>query len=81
MVFGFRNGTHFLKISDVLKAMSHLSHIALIAKKLGLSFGEEDIGIMLKLLESGVTPGNLVKILEEIKEEIKNHNASIKYME
>jgi hypothetical protein len=77
----FVDRENLLKNSDISKTMSHLSHIALIAKKLGLSFGEEDIGIMLKLLEGGVTPDNLVKILEEVKEAIKNYNVSTKYME
>lgn len=71
----------FFKNLGISKAMSHLAHLALIAKKLGLSFGEEDIRIMLKLLENGVTPDNLIKILQEVKEEIKNYNMSVKYTE
>lgn len=56
--------------------MPYLKHTALIAKKLGLNFGEEDIEVMLRLLENGVTPDNLVMMLEDIKKEAENRNAA-----
>lgn len=41
-----------------------------IARKFGLNFNENSIDSMIKLLEAGMTPDNLVQMLQEIKTEI-----------
>lgn len=43
-----------------------------IAKKLGLNFTESNISLMCKLLEEGMSPDNLVKLLEDVKTEISS---------
>lgn len=41
-----------------------------IAGELGLDFNEESINLMLIMLENGVSPDNLVGMLEDVKAEI-----------
>lgn len=55
--------------------MDYTKHLVQLATHLGLDFDETVIQMMLALLENNVTPENLVKILEDIKHEIKRHDA------
>lgn len=65
--------SHSYKIKNsYFGVMSHGKHFAYIAQELGLNFSEDIIDIMLGLLESGVSPDNLLKILENIKTELKS---------
>ena len=52
--------------------MGHNKYFLQIAHELGLNFSEEAIELMLGLLESGVSPDNLLKILENTKTEMKS---------
>jgi hypothetical protein len=52
--------------------MSSNKYIVHIAHELGLAFTEETVDIMVELLENGVSPDNLLKILENIKTEMKS---------
>jgi hypothetical protein len=52
--------------------MAHNKYFVHIAHELGLNFTEEAIDLMVGLLESGVTPDNLLKILENSKNELKS---------
>lgn len=58
---------NFLELS-----MAHNKYFVHIAHELGLNFTEEAIDLMVGLLESGVTPDNLLKILENSKNELKS---------
>ena len=44
--------------------MGYNKHFVHIAHELGLTFSEEMIELMIGLLEGGVSPDNLLKILE-----------------
>lgn len=55
-----------------MRAMSYNKAFTSIAHELGLSFSEEAVEAMLGLLESGVAPDNLIKVLENIKTELKS---------
>ena len=50
--------------------MNQVKQINEIARELGLNFSEENIGIMIKMLDLGMTSDNLVKLLEDIKAEM-----------
>lgn len=52
--------------------MNYTKNLAQIANELGLNFNEDAIQCMLSLLENGISPDNMVKILEEIKLELIN---------
>lgn len=54
--------------------MSDINLLTRIAYELGLNFTEETIQNMLDLLENDVSPDNLVKIIEECKDILKNGN-------
>lgn len=49
--------------------------VAEIAQALGLNFSEETISTMLQLLEDGISPDNMVRMLEDIKAEINGMSA------
>ena len=52
--------------------MGQNKYFVYIAHELGLNFSEEAVECMLNLLESGVSPDNLLKILENSKTELKS---------
>lgn len=49
--------------------MSFVKNLEEIAKELNLSFTEESIELMYKILEEGMSPDNLVKFIREIEAE------------
>jgi len=53
--------------------MGYVKQLMQIAHELNLSFSEDAIQAMLALLEENVAPDNLVRILEEVKRELKKH--------
>lgn len=56
--------------------MSYVKQLMQIAGELNLNFSEEAVQAMLALLEEDVAPDNLVKILEEIKTELKSQECN-----
>ncbi|KAI5170001.1 hypothetical protein PAEPH01_1162 [Pancytospora epiphaga] len=50
--------------------MDHEKIVAEIARELGVSITDDAISTMIKLLEGGIHPDNLVKVFQESKAEL-----------
>lgn len=51
-----------------------------IARELGLNFNESSIDLMIRLLDAGMTPDNLVQMLQEIRVEISGLDRRAQHM-